>query len=79
MNEKRFPGRGYAYRLDKEKEERAIYVGNLAGRKQVCLYVVDGGTLDVLAYFKTHEKAQKALDWLDYLAGAEIREEEADE
>jgi len=64
-DEKRFLGRGYA------AKERAIYIGNLPGRKQVCLYAVDSGVLDILAYFKTHEKAQKALDWLDDLADVE--------
>jgi len=65
VGEKRFFGGGYA------AKERAIYIGNLPGRKQVCLYAVDSGVLDVLAYFKTHEKAQKALDWLDDLADVE--------
>ena len=64
----RFPGRGYA-RFGTEK--KSIYIGNLPHRKQVCLYVVDNGILDVLAYFKTHEKAQTALDWLDVLTDSE--------
>jgi len=68
-DEERFLGRGYARCFD--AKERAIYIGNLPGRKQVCLYAVDSGVLDVLAYFKTHEKAQKALDWLDDLVGVE--------
>lgn len=76
-DEKRFLGRGYARWPD--AKERAIYIGNLPGRKQVCLYTVDDNVLNVLAYFKTHEKAQEALDWLDYLASTEgIDEEETD-
>ena len=69
VDEKRFLGRGYAV-CDTEGE-RAIYIGNLPGRKQVCLYAVDSGVVDVLAHFRTHEKAQKALDWLDVLADTE--------
>ena len=63
----KFPGRGY----ESITAEKSIYIGNLPGRKQVCLYVVDAGILDVLAYFKTHEKAQQALNWLDTLSEAE--------
>ena len=61
MEKKEFVGRGWS------REENAIYIGNLPGRKQVCLYVKEGGMIDVLAYFKTHALAQKALDWLNWL------------
>lgn len=77
VDEKRFLGRGYVRCSDARK--RAIYIGNLPGRKQVCLYAVGRGLCGVLAYFRTHEKAQDALDWLDYLADVEgVEEEETD-
>lgn len=46
----------------------AIHVGHLPGRKQICLYEIEGGVIRTLAFFKTEEKARKALDYLDALA-----------
>jgi len=69
MKEKKFAGRGYS------QDNEAIYIGNLPGRKQVCLYTTVGGLLEVLAYFKTHALAQRALDWLDMLAVGKRRGE----
>ena len=70
MKEKKFLGRGYS---QDDKDDKAIYIGNLPGRKQVCLYTTDRGLLEVLSYFKTHELAQKALDWLDRLVICKTR------
>jgi len=72
MDEKKFLGRGYG---QNNNDNKAIYIGNLPGRKQVCLYTTVGGMLEVLAFFKTHELAQKALDWLDRLAIGDTRGE----
>jgi hypothetical protein len=46
----------------------SIHVGELPGRKQLCLYEEEGSIIRVLAFFKTPEQAQKTLDYLDALA-----------
>ena len=45
----------------------ALHIGYLPGRKSVCLYVVRGGRLDVLAYFRNEQAAWHALATLDEL------------
>jgi hypothetical protein len=49
-----------------------LHVGELPGRKQVCLYTMtDGGsTIRPLAYFRSREDARIALDCLDKLVAA---------
>lgn len=49
---------------------KALHVGELPGRKQVCLYVMDGSTIRTLAFFKTEEQAGEAIDMLDKIANA---------
>lgn len=49
---------------------KALHVGELPGRKQTCLYVLDGATIRPLAFFSDDEKAREALDMLDKLARA---------
>lgn len=45
----------------------SIYVGNLPGRKQVCLYTEERGVIRTLAFFKTEEKARMALRYFNAL------------
>lgn len=52
-----------------------IHVGNLPGRKSICLYTVErppggGAVMHVLAYFRTAPDAQRCLAYLDALADA---------
>jgi len=64
----KFSGRGYKFiSTAGPKANREIYVGNIRGRKQVCLYEIDGHEPHVLAYFKSHDLARRALWWLDTL------------
>jgi hypothetical protein len=49
---------------------KSLYVGHLPGRKQACLYVLDGSTIRTLAFFADDEKASEALDMLDQIAQA---------
>lgn len=42
-----------------------LHIGNLPGRKSVCLYYEDNGTINTLAFFKNPESAQKAQELLD--------------
>jgi hypothetical protein len=46
-----------------------IGVGRLPYRKQICLYTIRNGEIEVLAFIKTEEKAYRILAWLDILAG----------
>lgn len=48
---------------------RAIHIGQLPGRKSICLYVIGGGALEPLAFFRSTADAQRALDLIDALAG----------
>lgn len=65
-----FTGKGYKLISAAGPEAgREIYVGNIPGRKQVCLYEIDGNKAHVLAYFKNHDLARRALWWLDTLYG----------
>lgn len=45
-----------------------LAIGHLPGRKQVALYQEQQACLRVLAYFRTEEDAQAALDFIDKLA-----------
>lgn len=47
---------------------KALHVGELPGRKQTCLYVLDGSTIRTLAFFADDAKASEALDMLDKIA-----------
>ena len=49
---------------------KALHVGELPGRKQVCLYVLDGTTIRTLAFFANKARAEEALDMLDKIARA---------
>jgi hypothetical protein len=49
---------------------KALHVGELPGRKQVCLYVQDAGTIRTLAFFKTRERALEGLEMVDKIAAA---------
>jgi hypothetical protein len=49
---------------------KALHVGELPGRKQVCLYVLDGATIRTLAFFATEEKATEAMEMLDKIANS---------
>ena len=46
----------------------SLHVGHLPERKSVCLYLVRGSVLDVLAYFRDEDSARTALAWLDDFA-----------
>lgn len=49
---------------------KALHVGELPGRKQHCLYVIDRGTIRTLGFFSTEDKAAEAMDMLDKIANA---------
>lgn len=49
---------------------KSIHVGPLPSRKSVALYTEGGGRIDVLAYFRSEEDAERALALIDRLAGA---------
>jgi hypothetical protein len=49
---------------------KALHVGELPGRKQRCLYVLDGSTIRTLAFFADEAKAREAMDMLDRIANA---------
>lgn len=51
---------------------KALHVGYLPGRKQICLYVLDAGTLRTLAFFRTREQALEALEMVDKIAAAPV-------
>ena len=44
------------------------HVGRLPGRKQVCLYVLDGSVIRTLAFFRDEAKAHEALGLIDGIA-----------
>ena len=44
---------------------KALHVGYLPNRKSPCMYVVDGGELRVLAYFRSEEAAVEAMALID--------------
>ena len=79
--EKKEEFNGHGYLLEKafstrgsggEIEGDYIYIGNIPGRKQVCLYTETNGEIEILAFFKTPKQAQAALNWLDRLAGGKL-------
>ena len=43
----------------------SLHIGRLPGRKSLCLYVVQGAVLGVLAYFANEKRARLALDTID--------------
>ena len=45
----------------------ALHIGELPGRKSVCLYEIDGSVIRTLAFFKDVDKARRALQLLDRL------------
>ncbi len=47
---------------------REIGVAPLPDRKQLCLYLLEDGSFEPLAYFRTEEKATKCMSMLDALA-----------
>lgn len=49
-------------------DKTQLFIGPLPGRKSICLYAIDDDGVSVLAFFKTKEKAEKALSLLDRLA-----------
>jgi hypothetical protein len=51
---------------------KSIHVGPLPARKSVALYAAAGGRVDVLAYFRNEEDAERALALIDRLAGASV-------
>lgn len=40
-------------------------IGPLPDRKQIGLYLMQGNTFSVLAYFKDEDKARQAVAWID--------------
>lgn len=61
MSERRFTGRGWII----SEENLGLSVGNLPGRKSVCLYTEKNGTIKVLAFFKDVESATIAIAVLE--------------
>lgn len=57
----------------RDSEHGALHIGELPGRKSVCLYSVVGSVLDVHAYFRTPEHAERVLAWLDDFAGPRVQ------
>lgn len=49
---------------------KALHVGSLPGRKQICLYFHEGSRIRTVAFFKTDEQAREVLQWLDTLAAS---------
>ena len=45
--------------------DAALHIGPLPGRKSIVLFILEGGRLLPLAYFRDEELARKARDWLD--------------
>lgn len=45
----------------------ALHIGPLPGRKSVCLYTHVGCTIEPVAYFRSVDDAQRALNVLDHL------------
>jgi hypothetical protein len=60
----------YGFKIVHEGGEESLHIGNLPGRKRVCLYRTQGGVLESLAYFDTEAKAYDALRMISILAGA---------
>ena len=51
-------------------ENEALFVGNLPGRKQACLYVQHGSVMYPLAFFRSAAYAREALLAIDTIAFA---------
>ena len=60
--------RWYGFTIQHEGGEESLHIGNLPGRKRVCLYRVQGGVLESLAYFDSEAKAYDALRMISILA-----------
>lgn len=43
----------------------SLHIGRLPGRKSLCLYVMRGAVVEVLAYFANEERARLALATID--------------
>lgn len=50
----------------------SLHVGELPGRKQVCLYTMDNNTIRTRAFFKRREDAEAVLRWIDTLAASRL-------
>jgi hypothetical protein len=58
---------GMGWKINDGDHDWAIYIGKLPHRKQWCMYEESDGTLEVLAFFRTEEKAKRAATWLEIL------------
>ncbi len=68
MKREHFDGQGFSFL----GEGKSLRVGNLPGRKKVCVYEItqekeNSVDVNVLAYCANKESATKMLDWLNRL------------
>lgn len=65
-----FPTGWQLANLDGESISPALHIGELPGRKRIALYVVDGGALTPLAYFRDREAAETAWALIERIGNA---------
>ena len=54
---------GHGWRIKEGAQE--LHIGHLPGRKQICLYIINGNIISVLAFFKKPRLATLTLEILD--------------
>ena len=52
--------------------DKQLHIGRLPGRKQVCLYIQNGGSIYTVAFFKTEAIARETLLLLDGIAQGRV-------
>ena len=58
---------GFAIQRDGKQIGPALHVGYLPGRKSPCLYEIDGSVVRSLAFFRSHDDAERAHRLLEHV------------
>lgn len=45
----------------------SLHIGVVPGRKQVCVYMQNGSSLEIMGYFRNRVAARAVLDFIDFL------------